>query len=151
MDFIVNGLAIRRIISILSVVDAFTRECLVLEADTSLRSDRPPRELDRLIKLRGHPHTAREIDGERKRRKFHWTSSRRPSERELVPHIQGCATDPRQPCQEFICERRQSSLAYRTLAELRSALSYEDTESKHRFSHPHGLDYDGGEIYRPHT
>jgi hypothetical protein len=34
---------------ILSVVDAFTRECLALEADTSLGSGRVTRALDRLI------------------------------------------------------------------------------------------------------
>ena len=40
MDFIVDGLANGRMIRILSVVDAFTRECLALEADTSLGSGR---------------------------------------------------------------------------------------------------------------
>ena len=34
MDFIVDGLANGRMVRILSVVDAFTRECLALEADT---------------------------------------------------------------------------------------------------------------------
>ena len=42
MDFIVDGLANGRMIRILSVVDAFTRECMVLEADTSLGSGRDP-------------------------------------------------------------------------------------------------------------
>jgi hypothetical protein len=36
MDFIVDSLATGRMVRILSVVDAFTRECLALEADTSL-------------------------------------------------------------------------------------------------------------------
>ncbi len=36
MDFIVDGLASCRMVRILSVVDAYTRECLALEADTSL-------------------------------------------------------------------------------------------------------------------
>lgn len=36
MDFIVDGLATGRMVRILSVVDAYTRECLALEADTSL-------------------------------------------------------------------------------------------------------------------
>ena len=36
MDFIVDGLAAGRLVRILSVVDASTRECLALEADTSL-------------------------------------------------------------------------------------------------------------------
>ena len=38
MDFIVGGLATGRMVRILSVVDAYTRECLALEADTSLRA-----------------------------------------------------------------------------------------------------------------
>jgi len=44
-------------IRILSVVDAFTRECLALEADTSLGSGRVTRALDRLIEERGLPST----------------------------------------------------------------------------------------------
>ncbi len=36
MDFIVDGLASGRMVRILSVVDAYTRECLAPEADTSL-------------------------------------------------------------------------------------------------------------------
>ena len=35
MDFIVDGLATGRMVRILSGVDAYTRECLALEADTS--------------------------------------------------------------------------------------------------------------------
>ena len=40
MDFIVDGLANGRMVRILSVVDAYTRECLALEADVSLGSGR---------------------------------------------------------------------------------------------------------------
>jgi hypothetical protein len=40
MDFIIDGLATGRMVRILSVVDAYTRECLALEADTSLGSGR---------------------------------------------------------------------------------------------------------------
>jgi len=35
MDFIIDGLASGRMVRILSVVDAYTRECLALEADTA--------------------------------------------------------------------------------------------------------------------
>ena len=45
MDFIVDGLATGRMVRILSVVDAYTRECLALEADTSLGSGRVTRVL----------------------------------------------------------------------------------------------------------
>jgi putative transposase len=58
-DFIVDGLANGRMIRILSVVDAFTRECLALEADTSLGSGRVTRTLDRLIEERGLPENVR--------------------------------------------------------------------------------------------
>jgi putative transposase len=63
MDFIVDGLANGRMIRILSVVDAFTRECLVLEADTSLGSSRVTGALDRLIEQRGQPENVRSDDG----------------------------------------------------------------------------------------
>ena len=59
MDFIVDGLANGRMVRILSVVDAFTRECLALEADTSLGSGRVTRALDRLIEERGLPENVR--------------------------------------------------------------------------------------------
>ena len=59
MDFIVDGLANGRVVHILSVVDAFTRECLALEADTSLGSGRVTRALDRLIEERGLPESVR--------------------------------------------------------------------------------------------
>ena len=49
MDFIVDGLATGRMVRILSVVDAYTRECLALEDDTSLRSGRVTRVLERVI------------------------------------------------------------------------------------------------------
>jgi putative transposase len=45
MDFIVDGLATGRMVRILSVVDAYTRECLALEADTSLGTGRVTRVL----------------------------------------------------------------------------------------------------------
>lgn len=59
MDFIVDGLANGRMIRIFSVVDAFTRECLVLEADTSLGSRRVIRVLDQIIEQRGEPRSIR--------------------------------------------------------------------------------------------
>ena len=46
MDFSVDGLASGRMVRILSVVDAYTRECLALEADTSLGTGRVTRVLD---------------------------------------------------------------------------------------------------------
>jgi putative transposase len=63
MDFIVDGLATGRMVRILSVVDAYTRECLALEADTSLGSGRVTRVLERLIEERGRPEAMRSDNG----------------------------------------------------------------------------------------
>ena len=63
MDFIVDGLANGRMVRILSVVDAFTRECLALEADTSLgigTRDAGARSADR---ERGRPDSLRSDNG----------------------------------------------------------------------------------------
>jgi transposase InsO family protein len=63
MDFIVDGLATGRMVRILSVVDAYTRECLALEADTSLGSGRVTRVLERVIAERGRPDNVRSDNG----------------------------------------------------------------------------------------
>ena len=53
--YVEEGLMVR----VLSVVDAYTRECLALEADTSLGSGRVTRVLERLIGERGRPESVR--------------------------------------------------------------------------------------------
>ena len=63
MDFIVDGLATGRMVRILSVVDAYTRECLALEADTSLGSGLVTRALEQLIEERGRPESLRSDNG----------------------------------------------------------------------------------------
>ena len=63
MDFIVDGLATGRMVRILSVVDAYTRECLALEAGTCLGSGRVTRVLERLIGERGRPENLRSDNG----------------------------------------------------------------------------------------
>ena len=63
MDFIVDGLATGRMVRILSVVDAYTRECLALVADTSLGSGRVTRVLEALIVERGWPDSVRSDNG----------------------------------------------------------------------------------------
>jgi putative transposase len=55
LDFVHDGLACGRTIRILSVVDAYTRECLALEVDTSFASRRVTRVLDAIIAERGKP------------------------------------------------------------------------------------------------
>jgi putative transposase len=107
MDFIVDGLATGRMVRILSVVDAYTRECLALEADTSLGSGRVTRVLERLIGERGRPenlaahaglgrglegragsHPARQADAERACRKLPRTAARRVPQRKLVQNVE---------------------------------------------------------------
>ncbi len=162
MDFIVDGLANGRMIRILSVVDAFTRECLVLEADTGLGSGRVTRELDRLIEHRGQPESVRSDNGPEftSRRMLGWAEERKINLIHIQPgrpmqngHVESFHGRLRDEClntnwfrtlndvrrtldnwrQEYNCERPHSSLAYRTPAEFSRALGYGDVESKQRF------------------
>lgn len=55
MDFIVDGLATGRMVRVFGMSDAYARECLALETDTSLGSARVRRVLERLIAERGRP------------------------------------------------------------------------------------------------
>ena len=117
MDFIVDGLATGRMVRILSVVDAYTRECLALEADISLGSGRVTRVLERVIAERGRPenvlragvhfaahdrlggrlqgrpraHPAGTADAERPRRELPRPPARRVPQRKLVPYPRRCA------------------------------------------------------------
>ena len=50
-------------VRILSVVDEYTRECLALEADSSLGSRRVTRVLERLITEYGRPEAVRSDNG----------------------------------------------------------------------------------------
>lgn len=55
LDFVSDALGDGRRFRILAVVDDFTRECLCLEADTSLPGLRVARELDGIVAARGRP------------------------------------------------------------------------------------------------
>lgn len=55
LDFAHDVIAAGRIIRVLSIVDAYTRECLSLEADTGFASRRVTRVLDEVIAQRGRP------------------------------------------------------------------------------------------------
>lgn len=59
VDFAHDAIASGRSIRVLSVVDAFTRECLALEVDTSFASRRMTRVLDQIIVRRGTPRSIR--------------------------------------------------------------------------------------------
>jgi putative transposase len=59
LNFVHDAIAAGRAIRVLSVVDAFTRECLALEVDTSFASRRVTRVLDEIIQHRGEPRSIR--------------------------------------------------------------------------------------------
>lgn len=63
MDFVHDYLADGRRLRTLNVVDAFTRECLAIEVDTSLPSARVIRVLDRLVWEYGLPESLRVDNG----------------------------------------------------------------------------------------
>ena len=150
MDFIVDGLATGRMVRILSVVDAYTRECLALEADTSLGSGRVTRVLERLIEERGRPENLRSDNGPEftSRRMLGWAEDWKVGLVHIQPgrpmqngHVESFHGRLRDEClnahwfrtlndvrstlaswrQEYNCERPHSSLDYRTPEEFRQS------------------------------
>ena len=151
MDFIVDGLATGRMVRILSVVDAYTRECLALEADTSLGSGRVTRVLERVIGERGRPENVRSDNGPEftSRRMLAWADDWKVGLVHIQPgrpmqngHVESFHGRLRDEClnaswfrtlndvrctlavwrQEYNCERPHSSLDYRTPMEFKLAL-----------------------------
>ena len=59
LDFLHDAVECGRAIRVLSVVDAYTRECLALEVDTSFASRRVTRVLDGIVAERGQPKAIR--------------------------------------------------------------------------------------------
>ena len=59
LDFAHDAVACGRAIRVLSVVDAYTRECLALEVDTSFASRRVTRVLEQIVNERGVPQAIR--------------------------------------------------------------------------------------------
>lgn len=59
LDFVHDAVASGRTIRVLSVVDAYTRECLALEVDTSFASRRVTRVLETIVAERGMPQAIR--------------------------------------------------------------------------------------------
>lgn len=151
MDFIIDGLASGRMVRILSVVDAYTRECLALEADTSLGSGRVIRVLERLIAERGAPESLRSDNGPEftSRRMISWVEEHKITLIHIQPgkpmqngHVESFHGRLRDEClnahwfrtlndvrttlekwrQEYNCERPHSGLDYRTPEEFRQTL-----------------------------
>ena len=166
MDFIVDGLATGRMVRILSVVDAYTRECLALEADTSLGSgDACAGKVDR----RARPENVRSDNGPEftSRRMLGWAEDWKVGLVHIQPgrpmqngHVESFHGRLRDEClnahwfrtlndvrsnlatwrQEYNCERPHSSLDYRTPEEFRQRAGYADVESTERFPHLHSLE-----------
>lgn len=63
IDFASDVTASGRRLRVFSVVDAFTRECLALETDTSMPSQRVIRVLERIVEQRGAPKFLRSDNG----------------------------------------------------------------------------------------
>jgi len=59
LDFVHDAVASGRTIRVLSVEDAYTRECLALEVDTSFASRRVTRVLEEIVSERGAPQSIR--------------------------------------------------------------------------------------------
>ncbi len=59
IGFCARAVACGRAIRVLSVVDAYTRECLALEVDTSFASRRVTRVLEAIVAERGQPQAIR--------------------------------------------------------------------------------------------
>jgi putative transposase len=151
IDFIVDGLASGRMVRILSVVDVYTRECLALEADTSLGSGRVIRVLERLIMEREMPENVRSDNGPEftSRRMIGWAEERKLTLVHIQPgrpmqngHVESFHGRLRDEClnahwfrtlndvratlenwrQEYNCERPHSGLNYKTPEEFRQIL-----------------------------
>ena len=123
LDFLHDAVECGRAIRVLSVVDAYTRECLALEVDTSFASRRVTRVLDGIVAERGQPkaircdngpeltsrhflawcverqielvHIAGQADAERTRGEFPRTAAGRVFDRELVSELVRCAAEDR--------------------------------------------------------
>jgi putative transposase len=158
MDFVVDGLATGRMVRILSVVDAYTRECVALEADFSLGSGRVTRVLERAIAERGRPEQVRSDNGPEftSRRIIGWAEDWKVGLVHIQPgkpmqngHVESFHGRLRDEClntswfrtlndvrntlanwrREYNEERPHSSLDYRTPEEFRQTTGYADVES----------------------
>ena len=87
LDFASDAAASGQRVPVLSVVDAYTRECLALEVDTSLPSRRVTRALEQIAAQRGHPQGIRCDNGpELTSRQFlAWCVERRVDMRHIQP------------------------------------------------------------------
>jgi putative transposase len=132
LDFVSDTTAQGRVLRLLTVVDAYTRECLAIEADTSLTARRVTAALERVLDDRPSPGKIRTDNGpefrsrwfrswceakgirldyiepgkpaERHHRKLQRPSARRMPERQLVPQ-----PAPRATCRRCLAQPLQST------------------------------------------
>jgi putative transposase len=147
LDFVSDALATGRGVRVLTVVDAFTRECLALEVDTSLSSQRVTRSLEHIVEHRGIPQRIRCDNGPEltSRHFLGWCEERKIQLIHIQPgkptqngHIESFNGRLRDEClnatyfrnladarnkitqwpEEYNCERPHSSLGSRQVLEL---------------------------------
>jgi putative transposase len=173
MDFLHDALASGRKLRTLSIEDAYTREMLAIEVDTSLPALRVIRVLERQRLERGLPErividhgtefTSKALDQwayEHKVR-LHFITPGRPMENGYIESFYGkfreeCLNehwfltldDARETIENWRIDynrvRPHSSLGYLTPEEFRNAKGYANVESIERFPHSHS--HGGGEL-----
>jgi putative transposase len=151
LDFVHDAVECGRRIRVLSVVDAYTRECLALEVDTSFASRRVTRVLDAIVAERGQPKAIRCDNGPEltSRHFLAWCMERQielihiqPGKPTQNPHVESFHGRLREEClavswfqnlfdarrkiatwqKEYNEERPHSSLGYRTPQEFATSL-----------------------------
>jgi putative transposase len=158
LDFVHDAVECGRTIRVLSVVDAYTRECLALEVDTSFASRRVTRVLDAIVAQRGQPQAIRCDNGPEltSRHFLAWCVERQielihiqPGKPTQNPHIESFHGRLREECLaiswfqnlfdarrkisawriEYNEERPHSSLGYRTPKEFATLLKAAESGS----------------------
>jgi len=151
LDFVHDAVECGRRIRVLSVVDAYTRECLALEVDTSFASRRVTRVLETIVAERGQPKAIRCDNGPEltSRHFLAWCVERQielihiqPGKPTQNPHVESFHGRLREECltiswfqnlfdargkiaawrKEYNEERPHSSLGYRTPKEFATSL-----------------------------
>jgi putative transposase len=108
LDFVHDVIAAGRTIRVLSVVDAYTRECLALEVDTSFASRRVTRVLDQIVEQRGKPLAIR-CDNGPELTSRHFLAWAIEGQIELI-HIQPGKPTQNGPCESFNGRLREECL-----------------------------------------
>jgi len=151
LDFVHDAAASGRKFRVLSVIDVYTRECLVLEVDTSFASRRVTRELEKVVAERGMPEALRCDNGPEftSRHFLAWALERKIAVVHIAPgrpvqnaHVESFHGKLRDEClnaswfgnlfearrkvaawqEEYNEERPHSSLGYRTPAAFAASL-----------------------------